>query len=124
VTETRHLVPAGADWAVWDGPNEVLAFMSDADVIANARVNERELGDEFEGTPLPDDPTAEEAWEYVRALWSGDPGGRGWQVRVPEGATWVALRDDADDPAPGGPEPSFGFGDPPLSEGTWREPGY
>jgi hypothetical protein len=98
--------------------------MTDAEVIANARENERELGGEFGGAPLPDDPTPEEAWSYVMDLWSGDPGGRLWQQRVPEGATWLALRDDEDDPAPGGPEPTFHFGEPPLGAGTWREPGY
>lgn len=35
---------------------------------------------------------------YVNELWEGDPGGRGWQVRVPAGATWLSLRDDEDDP--------------------------
>ena len=99
--------------------------MTDAEVITNARENERQLGDEFGGTPLADDPTPEEAWAYVNELWSGDPGGRGWQVRVPAEATWLALCDDEDDPARGdGPEPTFGFGEPPVSEGTWGEPGY
>jgi hypothetical protein len=124
VSEVRYLVPAGAAWACWDDANAVLGFMSDADVIANARENERELGDEFAGTPLPDDPTPEQAWAYVNELWESDPGGRGWQRRVPEGATWVALQDDEDDPAPDGPEPTFGFGEPPLGEGAWRQPGY
>ena len=40
------------------------------------------------------------------------------------GATWLSLRDDEDDPARGeGPEPTFGFGEPPASEGLWEEPG-
>jgi hypothetical protein len=124
VTEIRCLVPTGADWAVWDDANGVLAFMTDADVIANARENERQLGGEFGGAPLPADPTAEDAWRYVDELWLGDPGGRMWHVRVPDGATWLALRDDPDDPAPDGPEPTFGSGEPPLGEGVWREPGY
>jgi hypothetical protein len=125
LTETRYLIPAGADWAVWDDANGVLSFMTDAEAVENARENERELGDEFAGSPLPEDPTAEEAWEYVRRIWEGDPGGRGWQVRVQAGATWLALRDDEDDPARGGgPEPTFGFGDPPVGEGTWEAPGY
>jgi hypothetical protein len=98
--------------------------MTDAEVVANARANERELGGEFAGAPLPADPTPEQAWRYVMELWAGDPGGRLWQVRVPAGATWIALRDDEDDPIPGGPEPTFGFGEPPLSEGTWQTPGY
>jgi hypothetical protein len=98
--------------------------MTDAEAVENARENERRLGDEFGVTPLPDDPTAEQAWAYVNDLWSGDPGGRGWQLRVPAGATWVALRDDEDDPAPDGPEPAFGLGEPPLGEGSWAEPGY
>ncbi len=83
LTETRYLVPAGADWAVWDDVNGVLGFMTDAQAVENARANERELGDEFGGAPLPDDPTPEQAWAYVNELWSGDPGGRGWQLRVP-----------------------------------------
>jgi hypothetical protein len=124
VTEIRYLIPAGAYWAVWDDVNAVLAFMSDAAVIENARENERELGDEFGVAPLPDDPTPEQAWEYVDELWSGDLGGRMWRVRVPDGATWVALRDDEDEPAPDGPEPTFGFGEPPPAEGFWAEPGY
>jgi len=124
LTETHYLIPTHATWVIWDDVNATLAFMSDADVIANARENERELGDEFGGTPLPDDPTPEEAWAYVNELWLGEPGGRGWQRRVPADATWLALRDDEDEPAPEGPEPMFGFGEPPLGEGTWATPGY
>jgi len=125
VTETRYLVPPGAHWAVWDDANAVLTFMTDAEVVENARENERELGDEFAKSPLPEDPTPEQAWAYVNELWEGDPGGRGWQVRVPTGATWLSLRDDEDDPARGGaPEPAFGFGEPPVEGGTWEEPGY
>jgi hypothetical protein len=103
--------------------NGVLVFLTDRQVIENAQENERELGGEFGGA-MPDDPTAEQAWEYVDALWSGDPGGRMWHVRVPEGATWLALRDDEHDPRAGGPEPTFGFGEPPLGERLWGEPGY
>ena len=73
---TCYLIPTGADWAVWDDVNGVLSFMTDVDVIENARENEALLGDEF-GRRLPPDPTAEEAWAYVNALWEGDPGGRG-----------------------------------------------
>lgn len=124
MNETRYRIPAGSHWAVWDDANSVLGFMTDAEVVENARANERQLGDEFAGSPLPADPTPEEAWRYVRDLWAGDPGGRGWQVRVPPGATWLCLRDDEDDPAPGGPEPTFGFGEPPTSEGIWEKPGY
>lgn len=98
--------------------------MTDADVVENARENERELGDEFAKGPLPPDPTAEQAWAYVNQLWEGDPGGRGWQLRVPSGATWLSLRDGGDDPAPDDPAPTFGFGEPPLGEGAWEEPGY
>jgi hypothetical protein len=37
----------------------------------------------------------------------------------------VALRDDEEDPGRGaGPEPAFGFGEPPTGEGAWEEPGY
>jgi hypothetical protein len=125
LSEIRYLVPAGADWAVWDDANGVLAFMTDAEAVENARENERELGDEFAGSPLPADPTAEQAWAYVNELWANEPGGRGWQLRIAAGASWVALRDDEDDPASdGGPEPAFGFGEPPVSEGTWEAPGY
>ena len=124
MTETRYLIPAGADWAVWDDVNGVLSFMTDAEAVENARENERELGDEFAKSPLPEDPTAEQAWAYVREIWEGDPGGRGWQVRVPAGATWVRLSDDEDEPAPDGPVPTFGFGEPPLGEGAWEEAGY
>jgi hypothetical protein len=93
--------------------------------VENARENERELGEAFARSPLPEDPTPEQAWKYVNELWEGDPGGRGWQVRVPAGATWLALRDDEDDPArAGGPEPTFGFGEPPAAEGNWEAPGY
>ena len=47
MTETRYLVPPGADWAVWDDANAVLTFMTDAEAIATARENERQLGAEF-----------------------------------------------------------------------------
>jgi len=33
LTETRYLVPAGADWAVWDDVNGVLGFMTDAQAV-------------------------------------------------------------------------------------------
>jgi hypothetical protein len=59
--------------------------MTDAEAVENARENERELGEEFARSPLPEDPTPEQAWKYVNELWEGDPGGRGWQVRVPGG---------------------------------------
>jgi len=124
VNETSYLVPPGADWAVWDDVNGVLSFMTDAETVENARENEALLGEEF-GRALPPDPTPEEAWAYVTELWEGDPGGRGWQVRVPAGATWLSLRDDEGDAARGeGPEPKFGFGDPPLHDGTWASSGY
>ena len=122
--ETRYLVPFGADWAVWDDANGVLTFMTDGEAVENARENEAQLGGEF-GRGLPPDPTPEQAWEYVNDLWAGDPGGRGWQVRVAAGATWLSLQDDEDDPVRGaGPEPTFGFGQPPVGEGTWEERGY
>jgi hypothetical protein len=99
--------------------------MTDAEVVENARENERELGDEFARSPLPPDPAPEHAWAYVNELWEGDPGGRGWQARVLSGATWLSLRDDDEDRArSAGPEPTFGFGEPPLGEGAWGEPGY
>jgi hypothetical protein len=107
VRESRYLVPAGADWAVWDDVNAVLTFMTDGEAVENAWENEALLGREV-GRGLPPDPTPEQAWAYVNALWERDPGGRGWQVRVPFGATWLWLRDDEDDPARGGgPEPAF-----------------
>ena len=86
MTETRYLAPPGADWAVWDDANGVLTFMTDAQAVENARQNEALPGGEF-GRGLPPDPTPEEAWAYVNELWEGDPGGRGWYVRVPPGAT-------------------------------------
>lgn len=125
MSEIRYLVPAGAGWAAWDDSNAVLTFMTDAEVVENARENERELGGEFAKSPLPEDPTPEQAWAYVNELWAGDPGGRGWQVRVPSGATWLSLRGHEDDSARGaGPEPTFGFGEPPVHQGAWEEPGY
>jgi hypothetical protein len=42
--------------------NGVLVFLTDRQVIENAQENERELGGEFGGA-MPDDPTAEQAWE-------------------------------------------------------------
>jgi hypothetical protein len=99
--------------------------MTDDEVVENARENERELGDEFARLPLPEHPTPEQAWAYVTELWEGDPAGRGWRVRVPAGATWLSLRDDEGHPARGaGPEPTFGFGEPPVGEGAWEKPGY
>jgi hypothetical protein len=88
VTETRYLIPPGADWAVWDDVNGVLTFMTDAEVIANARENERELGDEFARSPLPADPTPEDAWVYVNELWEGDPS-EGSAKAPHVGALWV-----------------------------------
>jgi hypothetical protein len=38
--------------------------------------------------------------------------------------TYSHARDDEDDPNPGGPEPTFYSGKPPLDEGVWGEPGY
>jgi hypothetical protein len=75
--------------------------MTNAEAVENARENEALLGEEF-GGGLPSDPTPEQAWAYVKALWEGDPGGRGWQLRVPAAATWLSLRDDEGDPARGG----------------------
>jgi hypothetical protein len=127
VSETRYLVPAGADWAAWDDVNGVLTFMTDGEVMELARENLVEFGDTdfvrgLEGTPLE---TPGQAWAIVNKIWEGDPGGRGWQARVPAGATWLSLRDDQDDPARGGgPGPMFGFGEPPVGEGAWEKPGY
>jgi hypothetical protein len=119
VSEARYLVPPGAGWAVWDDVNAALSFMTDAEAVENARENERHLGDES-GRELPPDPTPEEAWGFVNELWEGDPGGRGWQARVPTGATWLSLRDDEGDATGGaGPDPTFGFGEPPLDDGVW-----
>jgi hypothetical protein len=101
-------------WAVWDDVNGVLTFMTDADTVENARQNKAMLGGEF-CRELPPDPTPEEACAYVNELWAGDPGGRGWQLPVPAGATWLVLRDDEEAGAADGPEPTFGFGEPPLA---------
>jgi hypothetical protein len=68
--------------------------------------------------------TAEQAWEVIDIVWEGDPGGRGWHRRVPTGARWVALDDDAVNPAPAGPNPTFHFDEPPLNDEIWSEPGY
>jgi hypothetical protein len=123
MSETRYLVPPGADWAVWDDVNGILTFMTDAEAVGLAEANLREFPEN-----APDEPsveTAEQAWEVINAIWEGDPGGRGWQARLPSGATWLSLRDDEDNPARGGgPEPTFGFGEPPLDDGTWRSRGY
>jgi hypothetical protein len=108
---------------VWDDANGALSFMTDAQAVDNARQNEALLGKEF-GRGLPPEPTAEQAWASVNELWEGDPGGRGWQVRVPAGATWLSLRNDEAEPAGGWPQPTFGFGEPPVAEGAWEEPGY
>jgi hypothetical protein len=89
VTETRYLVPPGADWAVWDDAKAILSFITDAEVVENARENESLLGGEL-GRELPPDPSPEQARAYMNELWEGDPGGRGWHVRVPAGATWLA----------------------------------
>jgi hypothetical protein len=47
-------------------------------------------------------------------------------LAIPDGATWVLLRDDEDEPTPDGPEPepTFGFGEPPAGKGAWEEPGH
>ena len=125
MTETRYLVPTGTDWALWDDSNGVLGFATDAEVVQMARANEAELGEEFAEEELPPDPTPEQALEYIHALWRGDVGGRGWQCRTPADATWVSLRDGEDDHELGnGPVPTFHFGEPPLDEGEWRQPGY
>ena len=124
LTETRYIVPPGANWAVWEDVNGVLSFMTDAEAVENARENERELGAEFAKSSLPEDPTPQQAWAYVNALWEGDPGGRGWQVRIPAGATWLSLRDDDEASRGPGPVPTFAFGEPPLGKGVWQTAGY
>jgi hypothetical protein len=124
VSETRHLIPAGKDWIGYEDVNGAVFFMTDDEVVENARENERELGHEFGAEPLPGEPTPEEAWAYVDDLWSADPGGRGWHVRIPPNATWVVLRSDEGDSDRGGPEPVFGFREPPVDEGSWEPTGY
>jgi hypothetical protein len=122
--ETRYLVPADADWVVWDNVNGGLSFMTDLEAVENARENEALLGREL-GLDLPPDPTPEQAWAYVNELWEGDPGGRGWQRPIPPGATWLSLRRAADEAAQEGlPQPRFQFGEPPLVEGVWERAGY
>jgi hypothetical protein len=37
-------------------------LLTDAEVVEDARENERELGDEFAKSPFPPDPTPEQAW--------------------------------------------------------------
>jgi len=125
VSETRYVIPPGKRWALWDDSNGVLGFATDAEIVQMARQNERELGDDFADEQLTNDPTPEQALEYINALWRGDVGGRGFQLRVPEGATWVSLGDAEIDPELGnGPEPTFHFNEPPLGEGEWGEAGY
>jgi hypothetical protein len=99
--------------------------MTDAEAVENARENERELGEEFARSPLPEDPTPEQAWKYVNELWEGDPRGRGWLVRVPPRATWLWLRHGERVGAlGGGPTPTFGFVDPSLDDAIWETLGY
>jgi hypothetical protein len=93
--------------------------------VENARENERELGEAFARSPLPEDPTPEQAWKYVNELWEGDPRGRGWLVRVPPRATWLWLRHGERVGAlGGGPTPTFGFVDPSLDDAIWETLGY
>lgn len=133
MSETRYLVPRDrADWAVWDGPNGVLVFVSDGDVLENYRENLEFAEEMGEGQEIrrrmleagidADSPSAEQAWNVIGWVWEGDVGGRMWHLPVPEGATWIALTDGEDDT--GMPTPAFHSGEPPLSDGVWQAPGY
>lgn len=86
-----YAVPQGADWAVWDAPNGVLSFMSDAEAVRCYRENAEDFG-RPDGHPPPDEATPEQAWAAVDALWDGDPGGAGWRCRLVPGSTWLRLR--------------------------------
>jgi hypothetical protein len=48
--------------------NRLEEFLDQARRGQNARESERELGDEFAKSPLPPDPTPEQAWAYVNAV--------------------------------------------------------
>jgi hypothetical protein len=115
--EDRYLVPAGVDWAFYDGVNGALNLMSDAEVIEHATRDYKGCEHGFAPNSTP-----EQAWTYIDDAWGG-PGEVGWHARVPCGATWLALRDAADDHPLPWPRHTFGFGEPPLNEGTWFTPG-
>jgi hypothetical protein len=86
-TET-YVVPAGKTWATWDDANAILEFLTDQEVIDNAIANQEQFpeGQAF-GTPS----TAEDAWRIVDEIWAGDPGGRGWHKRIPNGSGYVTI---------------------------------
>jgi len=90
--ELSFAVPGGAQWAAWDDVNGVLSFLTDDDVMDNLQQNLGDFPEDDEGQPWPVPGTAEEAWDVTNAIWEGDPGGRGKQERVPEGATWLIVR--------------------------------
>jgi hypothetical protein len=126
-TDMRYLVPSGKAWANWEDVNENLDFLTDEEVLEVWRANVRDLGDFEDENEAPfrertTPRTADEAWALIDELWEGDPGGRGWHVRVPEGAQWVRVHND--DGQRGDPVPEWHSDAPPLTEGEWQTPGY
>jgi hypothetical protein len=114
--EENYVVPSGKEWASWDDANEILSFLNNQEVIENAVANQEEFpeGQAF-GTPK----NAEQAWKIIDEIWAGDPGGRGWHERVPDGSGWLTIKRKE------GAVPSVEFkqGKPP--KGTkLQQPGY
>ena len=118
-----YTIPPGAQWVTWDDANWALNFMTDEEVLQNYHANaDFFLKDERDpalfrrlldiGIMPGQEPTPEQAWEAVNAIWEGDLGGRGWQVRVPQGAEWIYLQNGYDENL-GGPPYEFGSGPPP-----------
>jgi hypothetical protein len=118
--EESYAVPAGKQWAAWDDANEILTFMTDQEVVDSAMANIEQFYSESENpfkARLPE--TADEAWQVIDEIWSGDPGGRGWHKRIPEGAGWLTVRRMEG----AVPEVRFKGGQPP--QGTkLHQPGY
>lgn len=128
-SDTNYLVPSGKDWAVWDDVNGVLSFMTDREVMENNRANVDQLGDALDSDEMPfrerlTPGTPEEAWDQTNEIWEGDPGGRGWQVRIPKGAQWVTIHHREHYTETFLPVPEWHMDAPPLTEGEWATPGY
>jgi hypothetical protein len=126
-SEVRYLVPPGAQWAAYEPVNGVLSFMTDSQVMQLYRQNAEEFGDPGPGEApgaLRAPGSAEEAWRRIHEIWEGDPGGRGWEERVPDGAQWLSLRKSESWDSPREETPEWHFDAPPLMEGEWATPGY
>jgi len=113
-----YMLPPGTDWVVWEDVNGALRTMTDEEVVEMARENLRQFGGSDVDLLRHDPQTPEQAWEVINEIWEGDPGGRGWQLRVPQGAQWVQIEfPGEDDPRWGGADPRvahFGSGQPPA----------